>query len=145
VHLLGIYEKRDIDVKWRLLQYVSPTAERRAIDDWRNSLTVVRRADLDVFLRNMVKKSSWAYPEIGGLSGKHFKGFRELRWRSENGVPHRIGGYFAADNEFVMLIGWTHNKRKYDPPSALESLVKRKKRINTKEATLCEFTVLAGR
>ena len=141
---LGIYEKRDTVIKWVLLQYVSPMG-RPAITDWRSSLTISCMTDLDNFLRNMTRKSKWTYPDIGGLSGKHFKNLYELRWRSVDRVPYRIGGYFASSTEFVMLIGWTHNKKKYDPSSALESLQKRKKRLNTGEATLCEYTILTGR
>jgi hypothetical protein len=122
---------------------------RKAIDDWRSSLTTTCRADFDVFLRNLVKKSKWVYPDIGGLSGKHLKGLYELRWKGSNGVPHRIGGYFPTDtdNEFVMLAGWTHNKKKYDPPSTLESggiLVTRRNKLKTEEATLIGYSILTG-
>jgi len=45
--------------KWRLYQYVSP-AGRRAIDDWRKSLPIgPPRADMDTFLRDMVKRDLW--------------------------------------------------------------------------------------
>lgn len=139
---MGIYEKSDIGVVWKLLQYVSPMG-RRAIDDWRADQTDAGKADLDVFLRNITKKSQWAYPDMSSLSGKHLKDFRELRWRS-GGVPHRIGGYFAAPDEFVMLIGWTHNAKKYTPPDALESLVKRRNRLIKGEASLCEYGIYTG-
>ena len=140
---MGIYEKSYNPVKWTLLEYVSPLG-RGAIVDWRGDLkTAQRKADFDVFLRGMVKKSSWAYPEIGGLSGKHLKSFKELRWKSD-GVPHRIGGYFSADNEFVMLIGWTHNAKKYDPSNAFETLQKRKKALQGREATLREYKIVTG-
>ncbi len=141
---LEIYGKRYIAVEWKLVQYVSPNG-RKLIDDWRSSLTTTRTADLDTFLRNMAKKSRWAYPDLAALRGKNLKGLYELRWRSENGVPHRIGGYFAADHEFVMLIGWTHNKKKYDPPSALETLLQRRKNLLKGDATLDEFTILTSR
>jgi hypothetical protein len=141
---LEIYEKNDIRVKWTLFQYVSPLG-RPAIDDWREGLTVPRRTDFDVFLRGIVKKSRWVHPDLVSLSGRHLKGFQELRWKGVGGVPHRVGGYFSADDEFVMLIGWTHNQKKYDPPSALESLIKRKKRLTTGEATLREYQILTGK
>jgi len=140
---MGIYEKNDTVVVWSLFQYVSPTG-RKTIEDWRSSLSAIRRADFDVFLRNMVKRSKWEYPEIGGLSGKHLKGFLELRWRSEN-VPHRVGGYFSGGDEFVMLIGWTHNKKKYDPSSALDTLPIRKKKVSSGEASICEYEIATGR
>ncbi|MFZ0663428.1 MAG: hypothetical protein WAM66_12100 [Acidobacteriaceae bacterium] len=129
-------------ILWRLFQYVSPM-KRRAIGDWRTSLSIRRRADMDVFIRNMAKKKSWVYPDIRFLSGRHLKGFLELRWRSEN-VPHRIGGYFAADDEFVMLLGWTHNANKYDPPTALELLLKRKNYLLTGEASLDGYSIFTG-
>lgn len=140
---MGIYGKSDTVVVWSLFQYVSSSG-RKAIEDWRNSLTISRMADFDIFIRNMMKKPKWEYPDIGGLSGKHLKGFRELRWRSDN-IPHRIGGYFSADDEFVMLIGWTHNAKKYDPPSALDTLQLRKKKLTTGEARFCEYSILTGR
>lgn len=141
---MGIYEKSYIRVSWRLFEYVSPMS-RGAIVDWRSSLpTVSRVADLDTFLRNIVKKADWVYPDVLGLSGRHLNGLHELRWRSDN-VPHRIGGYFAADEEFVMLIGWTHNKRKYDPPSALETIIKRRRMLKTGEAGTREYRIITGR
>lgn len=140
---MGIYEKSDTVVVWNLFQYVSPVG-RKAIEDWRNSLTVSRRADFDVFLRNLIKRSKWEYPDIDSLSGKHLKGFLELRWRSEK-VPHRVGGYFSSDDEFVMLIGWTHNAKKYDPSSALDTLRLRKTKLSSGEASVCEYKIITSR
>lgn len=137
-----VYEKNDNSVVWKLLQYVSPSG-RRTIDDWRASLSIPRQADCDVFLRNLVKMARWQRPDISGLSGKHLAGFYELRWRSQN-VPHRIGGYFSVNGVFVMLIGWTHNAKKYDPPTALELLISREKQLRREEATIDEFTVPTG-
>jgi len=117
---------------------------RKAIDDWRDGLLVQRRADCDVFLRNLVKLPKWRFPDVDSLTGRKFSGFYELRWKSQK-VPHRIGGYFGENGTFVMLVGWTHNAKKYDPPMALELLPKRKKQILTKEATTCVFTIFTGR
>jgi hypothetical protein len=125
------------------MEYVSPL-ENPAITDWRNGLpTATRKADLDAFLKLQVTAKEWVYPQFRSLSGKHLKGLYELRWRSE-GVPHRIGGYLAAPDEFVMLIGFTHNAKKYDPPTALEIILKRKKQILNREASLNEFKVFTG-
>lgn len=129
--------------KWRLLQYVSPApGHRKAIEDWRKSLPIGSpRADLDAFLKVMAKKAEWNYPDIDSLKGKKYKGLSELRWRSGR-VPHRIIGYTSADHVYVMLIGCTHNGRKYDPTSALKSAVDRKISINNQEATTCEYPLL---
>jgi hypothetical protein len=140
-----IYEKYDDRLKWTLLEFVSPVG-RQAITGWRNDLvTATRKADLDYFLRTMARKTAWAFPDLGTLHGKHLQGFRELRWRS-NGVPHRIGGYFPSEaGVFVMLIGWTHNQRKYDPPSALETIVTRKNLVETEAAELRVYEINTGR
>lgn len=125
------------------MEYVSPL-ERPAITDWRNGLqTAVRKADFDMFLKLLVTKRDWASPDIRPLNGKPWKGLSELRWRSD-GIPHRIGGYIGPANVFVMLIGFTHNAKKYDPPGALETILKRRKQLQNGEATLNEFKVFTG-
>jgi hypothetical protein len=131
-------------VKWRLYEYVSPL-ERHSITEWRNGLkTAARKADLDTFLRIQVKIRDWVAPSVKPLSGKRWKGLFELRWKSD-GVPHRIGGYFAAPDEFVMLIGFTHNANKYDPSEALEkTILQRKRQIQNGEASLSEYKVIFG-
>lgn len=140
---MEIYEKSDTVVAWKFLQYVSPMG-RRAIDDWRASLNgATRRADCDAFLRNLAKLKKWKYPNIDSLKGKKYSGFCELRWKSQN-VQHRIGGYFADEQTFVMLVGWTHNAKKYDPPTALDLLPQRRNLLFRNEATLCEFTIFTG-
>jgi hypothetical protein len=83
---------------------------------------------------------SWKNPDLGSLKGRHLKGLYELRWRSD-GVPHRIGGYFSADTEFVMLIGWTHNAKKYDPSSALDTIIDRRNKVKLGEATLHDYKI----
>ncbi len=115
---------------------------RKAIEDWRKSLPVgAPSADLDTFLKTMAKQSEWAYPHIGPLRGKKFKGLTELRWQSGN-VPYRILGYQSADHKYVMLIGCTHNKKKYDPANALDTVVKRRNQLQRGEATTREYLLL---
>jgi hypothetical protein len=138
-----VYEKYDTVVLWRLKQYVSPIGNP-SISDWRNGFPTARRkADFDIFLKLQVTLKNWVYPQFQALSGKHLKGLYELRWKSD-GIPHRIGGYLGAPNEFVMLIGFTHNAKKYDPPTALEIILKRKKQVANGEAHLNEFQVVVG-
>jgi hypothetical protein len=126
------------------MEYVSPLG-RPAITDWRNGLTTAtRKADLDAFLKLKVTEEEWTSPDLRSLKGKQLKGLYELRWRSD-GVPHRIGGFITPPNTFVMLVGFTHNAKKYDPPSALETLLKRRKQILNEEAILNEFKVITGK
>jgi hypothetical protein len=130
-----------IPFRWLLLQYQSGNG-RKAIEDWRKGLPVgLPRADLDTFLRQIAKKDKWEYPDIDGLKGKKYRGLSELRWKSGN-VPHRIIGYTQADHLFVMLIGCTHNKKKYDPTDALDTAAKRKKKIEDGEAGTCEYKLI---
>jgi len=141
---LGIYEISDTVVLWRLMEYISPLG-RPAVSDWRNGFqTATRKADLDAFLKLKVTEAKWGYPDLRSLQGKDLKGLVELRWKSD-GVPHRIGGYVEPPNTFVMLMGFTHNAKKYDPPSTLDTLVKRRKQILKGEARINEFKVLTGK
>ena len=130
-----------ISLKWKLFQYQSGSG-RKAIDDWRKDIPVgLPRADLDNFLKIVAKKDKWEYPDLDSLQSKKYQGLSELRWRSGN-VPYRIIGYSQADHEYVMLIGCTHNNKKYTPPDALGTAVKRRDKINSGEATICEYTLL---
>jgi hypothetical protein len=126
---------------WRFLQYVSPQG-RAAIDDWRKSLPVgVPRANLDTFLKTMAKSREWAPPDIDTLKGSRYLGLMELRWKSGR-KPHRVLGYQSAEGEYTMLVGCTHDGRKYDPPDAFETAVRRKKQIESGEAQAREYQLV---
>ena len=126
---------------WRFLQYVSPQG-RAAIDDWRKALAVgPPRADLDVFLKTMAKLREWAPPDIDTLKGSRYQGLLELRWKSVR-KPHRILGYQSADREYTMLVGCTHDGKKYDPPDAFETAVRRRKQIESGEAQAREYQLV---
>ncbi len=128
--------------KWRLYQYVSP-AGRRAIDDWRKSLPIgPPRADMDTFLRDMVKRDLWEPPDLEPLRGT-LHGLTELRWKSGK-LPHRIFGYQPGDHEYLMLIGCTHRET-YDPPGALETVLVRRRQIQDHEASIDEYRLILNR
>jgi hypothetical protein len=129
-------------VEWNLQEFSMPMG-RLAISSWRTSLSPRRRADFDAFLLYLSKLDAWEYPDTKPLTGKQFNGLHELRWRSEN-VPHRIGGFYSDKREFAMLIGFTHNAKKYTPPDALKTLIERKKQIDRKEASLREYKLVVG-
>jgi len=112
---------------------------RKSIDDWRRRLPVGQPvADMDAFLKIMVKKEDWAPPDIAPLKGSKYRGLSELRWRSGN-VPHRLIGYRDGERTYVLLVGCTHNARKYDPPSALDTAARYRDELKTGEARVCEF------
>ena len=143
MHVLGIYELKDNRVKWVLWEFVSPS-HRPAITTWRDSLPVNRRADFDTFFRMLVKLQTWEHPHLKSLQGRPLRNLYELRWKSQ-GVPHRVGGYFMSPKEFVMLIGFTHNGKKYDPPAALtETILVRRKQLQAREGSLREYQVLVS-
>jgi hypothetical protein len=125
--------------RWKLLQYVSPNG-RRVIEDWRKKKLPVgaAQADLDTFLKNLAKLEKWEPPFIEALQGARYKGLSELRWKSGR-VPYRILGYQTGPKEYLMLIGCTHNQKKYDPADALETARRRRDQINKKEGSTCEF------
>src|SRR6266567_3376540 len=128
--------------RWRLLQYISASG-RKAIEDWRKSLPPgVPRADLDRFLKNMVKLDKWTRPVIDSLKGKSNQGLSELRWKS-GGVSHRIFGYTQEDHVYVMmLVGCTHNDKKYKPPECFDTARTRRAEIaNDCARHTCEYEV----
>lgn len=137
---MKIYEKSDT-FKWTFYQYVSPGG-RKAIDDWRKSFAAgSRKADMDVFLRELAKKQEWEWPDIDSLKGKPYKGLSELRWKS-GGVPQRIIGLGIGDHQYLFLIGCTHNKKKYTPPEALDTAADRRDKIARKEATFDAYPLI---
>ena len=124
--------------------------ERKAITDWRKKLKVgAPKAFLDKFLKDRVKEAKWIYPVIDGLRGERYQGLSELRWRC--GRPHRIIGYSRCVPKlggpqaeqhvgvFVMLIGCTHDGKKYYPTECLDTAVDRKKDIEEGRATTSEY------
>ena len=118
-------------VKWKLLQYMSPMG-RAAIADWRKCLPVgAPKADLDQFLRLMVKLRDWEYPDIDTLKGGRYSGITELRWKSGR-----------KSHQYTMLIGCTHDKKKYDPRDAMETAWRRKREIESGEASTREYQLL---
>lgn len=127
---------------WKLRQYVSATG-REAISDWRKSMPKGPfKAVMDTFLGNMVKLERWTPPRFEPMTG-NLSGFHELRWKAGK-IQHRLLGRVIGEREFLMLVGCTHKGDVYTPPSALETLIDRDKRIKTREATTSEYRVLTS-
>jgi hypothetical protein len=127
--------------KWRLFQYVSSNG-RKAITDWRKALPAgPPRADMDTFLRDMVKQDAWDSPSFEPLS-RELLGLWELRWKCGK-LPYRIIGYSPADHQFLMLMGCTH-RESYDPQNALETAVRRWEQIRGNEASYDEYQLIVS-
>ena len=98
---------------------------------------------MDTFLKAMVKKREWEFPDIDTLKGRGMQGLTELRWKSE-GVPHRIFGYRLTENKYVCLIGCTHDAKKYTPPGAMKTARTRRHDIQTGAAIYREYKLLTS-
>jgi len=126
---------------WKPLQYVS-SSDRHSIDDWRKGLPLgPPRVYLDRFLSTMVQRERWEWPELRLLRG-HLAGLSELRWTCDS-VPYRIIGYKTREYEYLMLIGCTHNKKKYTPSDALDTAHRRREAIRKGEASSDEYQLLS--
>ena len=99
---------------------------------------------MDAFLAFMVKLETWEYPDIDSLKGDRYKGLTELRWKSGK-MPHRILGYQTGAFEYLMLIGCTHNEKKYDPPEAMETARRRREEIQKGEASTSEYKLISDK
>ena len=133
--------------RWRFFQYESP-AGRKSVDDWRKEMPIgLPRADLDNFLKLLAKSTEWSHPDIAPLHGRPYRGLTELRWKSGR-VPYRLIGYSRRQpnpplpGEYILLIGCTHNAKKYDPPSALETARRYREEILQGKARTCEYRLI---
>ena len=106
------------------------------------------RADMDTFLKILAKKVEWTRPDIKPLKGRPYRGLTELRWPSGK-IQHRIIGVRLGDvgnqRQYLMLLGCTHKNNVYDPPDALDSAAKNKKKIDAGEATSSEYQLPTDR
>lgn len=98
---------------------------------------------MDQFLKTLSKKKTWEYPDIVWLKGKNYSGLSELRWKSER-IPHRLLGYALSHDQYLVLIGCTHNSKKYDPPEAMESARERRRQIENHEASFDEYKLVTN-
>lgn len=122
---------------WTYFDYVSP-AGNNLIVKWLDDLTIQERSDLDAMLEIMSKQMHWQKPDFKWLSGKKYQGLGEVTFKSEQGTPLRlIGTKGDTPNSFIFLIGCSHRERIYDPPDAIDTAVKRKKKL-AQDATICE-------
>jgi hypothetical protein len=112
--------------------YVSPTGRNKIIQ-WYESLSVVERADADLFIKNIRKVREWRLPDYRSL----FEGIGELRWKS-SGKQQRLLGYFSGDS-WVALIGCRHKGPVYTPHNCLVTAKVRKAELERREVTTVEF------
>ena len=98
--------------RWSLFEY-GLSVKAKVITNWRIDLSVQAKADMDVFLSDLVKSERWKPPKIDSLRGD--KGLLELRWKSSEGVQHRIFGEYDGEKKFSMYVGCTHKGKVYKP------------------------------
>ena len=94
------------------------------IERWfKSELTEQQRSDLDELIGVLEKQKNWGLPDYRQLKGKH-SALGEVRLRAK--PPIRLIGY-KRDSEFILLIGCKHKDQIYDPPTALDTALSRKK------------------
>ena len=136
---LAGHNKKVISCSRRILCFVSPTGKDK-IRDWYDDLGPAERATADAFIKTVLRKQDWVMPYyLPALSGsKDLKRIGELRWICNN-VNHRLVGYLMNGVDFAAMIGCTHKQQVYNPASALETAITRRKQIGRKEGTLREY------
>ncbi len=122
---------------WTFKDYVSP-AGVNDVKGWYAALSKKGRARLDAILEHLEASQSWGGQEFKRLSGGKYQGLGEVRFKDE-GIPHRlIGMNGPGKGEYTFLIGCSHKDDRYDPPSALDTAVDRRKLLEAGRATTDE-------
>lgn len=122
---------------WTFKDYVSPTGAND-VETWYEALSPKGQARLDSILEHLGASQSWQKPEFKRLSGDRHKGLGEIRFK-DGGVQQRlIGMNGLRESEYTFLIGCTEKDRKYDPSSALDTAVERRKLLETGRASTSE-------
>jgi hypothetical protein len=89
----------------------------------------------------MEKTERWEHPHYKALSGKQ-QGLGELRLKGDKGRPLRLIGFKGPGlDRFTLLGGCTHDGKKYDPPSALDTAVTRKSDLSQCRGSISEYEI----
>lgn len=96
------------------------------------------QARLDSILEHMGAMKSWGGKEFKRLSGDAYQGLGEVRFK-DGGMQHRlIGMNGPGEGEYTFLIGCTHKDDVYNPPSAMDTAVDRRKQLESGKASTSE-------
>lgn len=114
---------------WTFRFYKSATG-RPVMRDWYDQQADEVQAKFDTVLEYLSQREhhEWGRPEFAPLKGKH-AGLGELRFDFAK-IEYRPIGCFGPDrSDFTILVGATKKGRNYDPRSALDTALERKKSV----------------
>ena len=118
---------------WEFDEYVGASGIA-PVSEWYNGLSPKNRAMADKFIH--------IARQLEHIQKPYFKTFRDLleaRWSGENKVPHRIFCYISADRHVTFLCGCTHKDKRYKPPGAYKTALRRRKEIEEGSVTTREL------
>jgi len=120
------------------MDYVLPNGNNPVRKWYTKELSADEQADIDVLLGTLENAKTWKQPVYKSLSG-NAQGLGEIRWRGSNGRPLRLIGFHSpVGNKFTILIGCTHDGKKYQPPEAMSSAISRKRDLERNRGSICE-------
>ena len=122
---------------WVFLDYVSPGGNN-LVSKWsKKKLSVGEREDFETLLKVMAKQARWEARDFKTISG--FPGLGEIRWKSSQRTPLRVAGTKGPkEGQYILLIGFSHKERVYDPPDPFNTAKDRKKTLDNGTGATCE-------
>ena len=125
--------------RWLFMDYVSPAGTNQ-IKKWsRKKLSIQGREDFETMLSMLAKQQTWDSLDFKLLSGKHLQGIGEIIFKSEQGTPLRVACMWGTDeSQYILLVGFSHKGKVYDPPTAFDLAIQRKQLLATGEGNICE-------
>lgn len=119
---------------WDFREYQSGTG-KLPVSKWYGKLSEKNRAEAGRLMGIAQKLDRLEWPYFG-----KFQQLLEARWAGENKVPHRIFCYVPSGSMCVIfLCGCTHKGRRYNPPSAYKTALKRRNEIEGGRASTHAF------
>ncbi len=121
---------------WSFLDYISVNGENK-VSTWLKSIPFKASVDFEAMLDQLKVKERLERPEVGILKG-NCKGLLEFRFKVDK-VQYRPLFCYGPDTknrEVTILIGATKKNKRFIPPSACKTAIKRAGEItaNNKQA-----------
>lgn len=121
---------------WKFYDWVQ--GESNPVDDWyRSELSDYARSLFDAILKNNSKTEShlqWQTLKMLKGGDPKTEAIWEFKFCADN-KQFRVLGIFADERkEALLLIGCYHKQKRYHPPSALETAVRRAREFRQKKA-----------
>ncbi len=112
---------------WTFMEYVT-SGGRGVITQWASrEIEIIAADEFHDTLRYLenTPRDLWVRPEYAPFDAE----IGEIRFKS-NGKPHRVFGFFLmTEKQYVMLIGATKDKNKYNPRDAEKTARRRRREV----------------